>query len=340
MAERSAPDGATATLQRAVSVLRRTDDPRVAIEAALEEAGVLARIGADTRVALKPNLTYPVPRPGVTTTPALFAALAEVIRRRTRHLVAVESDGGYGAWSADEAFEGHGFPAMARDIGFEVVNLSKEASEPIEYRARGGSRTLPLPVRLLHATDLLVSVPVPKVHSMTQVSLALKNQWGCIPDDMRMRNHHLFEEAVLAIDRRLRPAVLADGTWFLDDNGPMEGTPVRMDLVIGASDAGSFDRYVSELMGFDWQRVPHLRRAARRDQLPPRLDSIRANAPPAAFRTRTFRLRRTPRNWIALAGFRSRFLTWFGYESWFGRVVLHKVLYAVVGEPVKLEDGR
>ncbi|HSJ09668.1 MAG TPA: DUF362 domain-containing protein [Longimicrobiales bacterium] len=326
--------------RRAVSVARSTQDPRIAVEAALEGAGVLARIGPDTRVALKPNLTYPVPRPGVTTTPELFAALAEVIRRRTRHVVAVESDGGYGAWSADAAFDGHGFPALARDIGFEVVNLSKEASEPIEYRARGRVQRLPLPKRLLHDTDLLISVPVPKVHSMTRVSLALKNQWGCIPDDMRMRNHHLFEEAVLAIDLRLRPAVLADGTWFLDDNGPMEGTPVRMDLVIGASDAGSFDRYVSELMGFDWQRIPHLRRAAQRGSLPARLDSIRADHPPSAFGSHRFSLRRTPRNWIALAGFRSRFLTWFGYESWFGRVVLHKLLYAVVGEPVKLEDGR
>lgn len=34
-------------------------------------------------------------------------------------------------------------------------------------------------------------------------------------------------------------------------------------------------------------------------------------------------------------GFKSRFITWFGYESWFGRVILHALLYALAGKPVK-----
>jgi hypothetical protein len=46
---------------------------------------------------------------------------------------------------------------------------------------------------------------------------------------------------------------------------------------------------------------------------------------------------RTLRNYIALTGFKSRFLTWFGYEAWFRRVTLHSILYAIAGRPVKLE---
>ena len=107
-----------------------------------------------------------------------------------------------------------------------------------------------------------------------------------------------------------------------------------MDLVFGASDAGAFDRYVSELMGWSWRRVPHLRRAAAQGDMPRDLAEIEFDVPPARLRTRRFRLRRTPRNWLALSGFHSRFLTWLGYESWFGRVLLHGMLYAVVGRPV------
>ena len=57
--------------------------------------------------------------------------------------------------------------------------------------------------------------------------------------------------------------------------------------------------------------------------------------PLGEFRSGDFHLKRTLRNWIALAGFKSHFLTWFGYESWFGRVILHAILYAVAGKPVK-----
>jgi uncharacterized protein (DUF362 family) len=144
-----------------------------------------------------------------------------------------------------------------------------------------------------------------------------------------------FDDAIVVINKVLKRTVLADGTYFLDWNGPMGGYPVRMNLIIAASNAGSFDRYVSELMGFSWQRVSHLKRAVALGDMPRHLNEIAYNISPDELRVRTFRLKRTLRNWIALAGFKSRFLTWFGYECWFGKVVLHPILYAIAGKPVK-----
>jgi uncharacterized protein (DUF362 family) len=322
-----------------VAVARVDGDPAPAIRRALEEAGILARVVAGARVALKPNFTYPVHRPGITTSPAILRALVSVLRERTSRIAIVESDGGYGVWTAPQAFEGHGVPELVRDFGVEAVNLCDEPREWLEFSCRGREHRLPLPVRLLRETDVFLTLPVPKIHAMTGLTLAFKNQWGCIPDVMRLRRHYIFDDAIVAIDRALRPAVLGDGTTFLDDNGPMDGTPVPMDLVIAADRAGAFDRYVAELMGFPWRRVSHLRRAAELGELPERLEEIRFETPPQAFRTREFRLRRSLRNWIALSGFKSRFLTWFGYESWFGRVVLHAILYAIVGRPERPGHG-
>jgi uncharacterized protein (DUF362 family) len=129
--------------------------------------------------------------------------------------------------------------------------------------------------------------------------------------------------------------VIADGAYFLDHNGPMEGDPIRMDLVIAATDTGAFDLYVSEFMGFPWRRVRHLRRAVKLGDMPSRLEDIQFNVSPREMRSHTFRLKRTVRNYIALAGFKNRFLTWLGYESWFGRVILHGILYTISGKPVK-----
>ena len=324
---------------RRVSLLPRGDDPLAVMRAVLEQVGLLARIGPATRVALKPNLTYPHYRPGVTTSPAFVRDAVCILREHTMHVAIVESDGGYGAWSATEAFRGHGLTAIAAEHGAQLVNLSEERRELITVSSRGRDWRIPLPTRLLHETDLFITLPVPKVHSLTGLTLAYKNQWGCIPDNMRLRSHHLFNDAIVAINRALKPAVLADGTYFLDRNGPMEGDAVRMDLVIAATDAGAFDRYVSELMGVRWSRVPHLRRAAALGDMPRTLDELTVNVAPAVARTHTFRLERTPRNWIALAGFKSRFVSWLGYESWFGRVVLHGILYAIVGKPLRPEDA-
>jgi uncharacterized protein (DUF362 family) len=286
-------------------------------------------------VALKPNLTYPYYKPGVTTSPEVVRAAVKVILDYSKHISIVETDGGYGAWSAKEAFEGHGLFSLAKEFGIQVVNLCECEKELINFQSGWRRCQVPLPKVLLHDTDVFITMPVPKIHAMTKVSLGYKNQWGCVPDIMRLRRHYLFNDAIVAINRALNPAVLADGTVFLDQHGPMDGVAVKMGYIIAASDVGAFDRYVCELMGVDWRGVPHLRRAAAHGELPRNLSEISFNVSPDQARTHTFRLHRGLRDWIAFTGFKSRFLTWFGYESWFGRVVLHAILYAIAGRPVK-----
>ncbi len=325
--------------ERRVVLLRQEGGLEAVIRAALEEAGLLSRIASDSRVALKPNFTYPYFRPGITTSPQVIRAAVNVLKDYTSRIAVVETDGGYGAWMATEAFAGHGLYELRAEAGIEVVNLCDEPRETIAFRSRFREYRLPLPTRLLYETDLLISMPVPKIHCMTGLTMAYKNQWGCIPDNMRLRRHYVFDDAIVAINRALRPAVLADGSYFLDRTGPMDGDPVRMDLIIAATDAGAFDRYVSELMGYPWWRVRHLRRAVALGDMPERLAEITCNIAPDQARTRRFHLDRTVRNYIALTGFKSRFLTWLGYESWFGRVVLHGMLYAIAGRPVKPNPG-
>lgn len=321
--------------QRKVVVLDTGPDLNDTVEQALDQCGLLARIQSSTRVVLKPNLTYPFYKRGVTTSLAFIRASVLALRKRTNHIAIVECDGGYGAWKVEAAFEGHGLYKLGRELGVEIASLHEGEREPLIFHARGTRHQLQMPTRLLHDTDVFVTMPVPKIHSMTGLTLAHKNQWGCIPDDMRMRSHHVFNEAIIAINRALQPVVLADGAFFLDVNGPMEGVPVKMNLVIAATDVGTFDRYVSELMGWSWKDVPHLRAAAKSGTLPTSLDEIDFNVSPAHKRRHYFRLERTLRNYLAYTGFRSRTITWFGYESWFGKQVLHRILYAIAGENVK-----
>jgi uncharacterized protein (DUF362 family) len=331
----------TSTLVPALPVTRRVAVARVdsslsaAIRSSLDTSGLLTRMASAERIALKPNLTYPYYKPGVTTSPQVIRETVRLLREYTSHIAIVEADGAYGAWQANEAFAGHGLYQLRDEFGIEIVNLNNEPREMIAFRSGRQEYHLPLPARLLHETDLFVTMPVPKIHCMTGLSLSYKNQWGCIPDVMRLRRHYIFDDAIVAVSKLLKPVVLADGTYFLDRSGPMQGEPVRMDLIIAASDAGAFDRYVADLMGFPWQRVRHLRRAVELGDMPSRLEDIQYNVSPDDARTHTFRLERTFRNYIALAGFNSRFLTWLGYESWLGRVVLHTILYAIAGKPVK-----
>lgn len=308
------------------------------VRMSLEQTGLLDRVTSTTRVSIKPNFTYPYYKPGVTTSPEVIRETVKILREITSHIAIVETDGGYHAWKAVEAFKGHGIYELGKEFGIEVVNLCDEPRENITFRSGYSDHQLPLPTRLLRDTDLFITMPVPKIHAMTGLTLAYKNQWGCVPDIMRLRRHFIFSDAIVAINRALKPIVISDGTYFLDNNGPMDGDPVRMDMIIAATDPGTFDRYVSELMGWSWKRVKHMKRAVGLGDMPRDLAEIQYNIAPAEAREHVFTLKRTVRHLIALSGFNSRFITWLGYESWFGRVVLHAILYAIAGKPVKLSE--
>jgi len=60
--------------------------------------------------------------------------------------------------------------------------------------------TVESPVFLLDEVDVFVILPVPKVHVMTRVSLGFKNQWGCQPGAMRLRDHPASAKKILAIN--------------------------------------------------------------------------------------------------------------------------------------------
>src|SRR6266566_3795895 len=76
-----------------------------AIRQAWAQTGLLTRINGSTRIALKPNFTYPCYKPSVTTSPAVIREAVRILRDITTHIAIVETDGGYGAWKVAEAFK-------------------------------------------------------------------------------------------------------------------------------------------------------------------------------------------------------------------------------------------
>lgn len=316
----------------------RTDpsDPGT-IAARMREAFEHIEIGrflsSSTRVFLKPNLTYPRYNPGVTTSPAFVEAAVALLREWTAHITIVESNGGAHAWQAEEAFEGHGFAELVRRYGVTCMNLTREPREIATTEILGRNVSVELSSPMLHDCDLMITMPVPKVHVMTGVSLALKNQWGCLPDVKRLRNHPQFPYKILAINKLLRTRIaLFDGAWFLDRSGPMAGDPIEMNLLVAADDPGAGSRVVCEIMGIDPRRIPHKRLALRAGMFPESLESIALNADPLSFKSRNFTLTRTTLNYLALVAFHSRLATWLIFNSVFAKPI-HELLYLIRGRP-------
>jgi len=287
------------------------------IQQGLEYIGFSRYVSRGTSLFLKPNLTFPHYRPGVMTSPETVEAVIVALHDYTDRIYLGESDsGGYNRFNMDTVYQSTGISEFSRRYGVKIVNLSKMAKKEIAFRYKGKAFTLDLPALLTDEIDYLVSIPVPKVHGNTGVSLSFKNQWGCIPENVdRLRLHPYIEHVLLEVNRAIHTRfTIMDGSYGLNRNGPMRGDPVRLDWLMVTDDPGAAARLTCELMQIPLEKIRHLNYLSKQGLIPNRHE-IEINTDLAPFIKEKFYLRREITDLPGLMAFRNPFLAWLAYFS-------------------------
>lgn len=297
------------------------------IRAGLEFVGAGDVLRPDSVVFLKPNLTFPTYRAGVMTSPEAVEAAVIALKDYTPHLLIGDSDsGGYNPFSMHEVYGEIGMYELGRRYGVQVVNLTDLPRRSLTMEGRR-SLSVDLPTLLTDEIDHLITMPVPKIHMNTGVSLTFKNQWGCIPEPSdRLRLHPDFAQVVLAVNRAIHAHLaIVDGRIGLNVSGPMKGEPVALDWLMVTNDIGAGARLCCELMQVPMRRIAHLRYAERQGAIPARSE-IEVNCDLATFLREQFVLKRAWTDYPGLMAFRSRTLAYLAYFSPLA-AGLHKLLY-------------
>lgn len=218
----------------------------------------------DSVVFVKPNFTFPYYKEGITTSPILLNTLLEKLRDRSSKVIVGESNGGNYSFTAEESFQGHDMYEICRNLGVELVNLSRLPARFIESKVQGKKVKVQLPELLLKDVDCFISVPALKVHVMTQVSLGMKNLWGCYPDTMRGLYHQNLAHKLVLLAKLLNPKItIIDGLYGLDGHGPMFGDPTKTDLIIAANNVVVADTLGTQIMKMPLKKVEHIQLAEK-----------------------------------------------------------------------------
>ena len=291
----------------------------------------------DSRLYLKPNLTFPEFRPGVTTSPHFLAAVLSVLKERTPHITVFESDGGNNSYPAEKAFETHNLYDICDSMNVRLINLSREERTYVEIPTPHGKRVIPLSKEIVEQADMTISIPVPKMHFVVRYTGAIKNHWGTVPDSMRLRNHHFFNDAITEIMKIQKSGItIVDGEYFLDKNGPVSGDPVKMNLVIAADSPLSADMALMSLMDVDPHKIGYIHTAWKKEMGPKSINDIEFNSSLEKFRTHSFSYQRDPVDYLALLGFKSKLVTWVVYLSPL-RNLIHKLVRLLRGKSKQVD---
>lgn len=115
--------------------------------------------------------------------------------------------------------------------------------------------------------DRLINVPIAKHHSISQLTLGMKNLMGVIGGN-RGRLHHNIAESLSDIASVIHSDLtVVDATRILTANGPQGGRlqDVRvLDTLVASPDIVAADAYATTLFGLSPEQVPTVVAAARR----------------------------------------------------------------------------
>jgi uncharacterized protein (DUF362 family) len=285
-------------------------------------------------VLLKPNLTYPKFKPGVTTTPQVLEASIKLLKDLGARVVVGESDGGYNSYEVKDAYHDYGLFELEKKYGIKVVNFSADKSSWRKLCIRKYLKEFKVEYpAILEECDHFITFPVPKVHAMTGISLSYKNQWGCVPNIMRLRYHPVFNEAIFAINQIPKSKfTIIDGTYGLTRSGPMVGDVFPWGWLMVSNSFEAADLLVSRLMKVDLRRIKHYKKVFKKG-LVPRVEDIKVNQDPKKFTSNRFYLKRDMWNYLALSAWLHPWINHFFYES-FAADLLHKIMYTFRKRPI------
>jgi uncharacterized protein (DUF362 family) len=232
----------------------------------------------------------------------------------------------------DEVYARTGIAEFAAKHGVTLVNLSKIERRPISLHVGSREMKVDLPRLLTDEIDMLITMPVPKVHLNTGVSLTFKNQWGCIPEPSdRLRLHPQFSQTIIAVNEAVKAGfAIIDGTFGLNRSGPLRGDAVSLDWISVTNSIGAGARLACELMQIPLRSIKHLA-LAERSGLVPKMSEIDFNVDPTEFVGPKFFLKRRWTDLPGAAAFSNGALAHIAYFSPLAGP-LHRLLY-VFREP-------
>ncbi len=241
----------------AVSIVRVIGDPKGAVEKGIEFIGG-ARIRAGAHVVIKPNICNSKNPYGMVITEfRIIESAISIARRATSDITIVESDNISGR--AEKRVIESGLMKRIEEWGVKFKNLSRDEFEEQEI----AGVKIHIPRSVLEA-DCLINLPKMKTCGPTLVTLSMKNLFGVLISGKKKRLHKYLDHILPYLSKVVRQnLIIVDGIICMEGNGPVIGTPKRLDIVVVGTNPVEVDSVCTKIMGFDPREVKHIVNASR-----------------------------------------------------------------------------
>ena len=265
-------------------------------EAAIQESlcTVIERLGGlgkfvkpGQTVVIKPNLVSEhglkngIKRGGIVTDIRVIKAMVELLLPVAGTITIAEGSS-INRSETMKMFNHYGFAAL-RELSPEKVKLvDLNADECVEKDIPEGRRLQKrkIPKTLVDA-DVIINMPVLKLHFAAGASLSIKNLQGAIPPLEKYKVHFfgLWQNLINTYKVIMPDLIIVDGLFGQEDFGPVSGSPRKMDVLIGGTNPVAVDTVALKIMGLTVNESPPVLMAYHEGLGPVEWDHIEVKGP-------------------------------------------------------------
>jgi len=240
-------------------------EPEQLLKSALKEIGGIRRfIKKDDTVVIKPNIGWDrAPEYAANTNPDLIKLIVQQCYKAGAKTVKI-----FDRTCNNErrCYKNSKIQSMAEEAGADVFHMRKNKYVDVPISNSKSINSWPIYKDYLEA-DKVINVPIAKHHSLSRVSLGLKNLMGVMGGN-RGSIHTGFNEKLIDIGKELLPTLtIIDAYRVLTANGPQGGNLAHVKLMktlIASTCIVTADYLALDLFGHKLDTVGHIKEAVNR----------------------------------------------------------------------------
>jgi uncharacterized protein (DUF362 family)/NAD-dependent dihydropyrimidine dehydrogenase PreA subunit len=227
---------------------------RAAIKRGLELLGGAGKFAASgEKILVKPNLLVgDPPDKCVSPHPLVFQAVLEELKSTGASLSFGDSPA---VGSLSIAARTSGLLPVAEKLGIPMADF--QTSETVSFPQGNLIKQFTLVKDVVDA-DGVISLCKMKSHALTRITGAVKNQFGCVPGMLKSEFHaslpnaQVFSRMLVDLNLLIKPRLfIMDGIIAMEGNGPRNGTPKKMNVILMSTDPVALDATVCRLVNLD-----------------------------------------------------------------------------------------
>ena len=243
----------------------QNSDPATLVRTAIDMLGGISKfVKKGNVVVVKPNIGWDrVPEQAATTNPEVVAEIVRLCKQAGASKVKIFDRT---CNQAKRCYVRSKIEKIARQAGADVSHIYQQKFQKVKIPNGKELKSWEFYRDALKA-DVFINVPIAKHHSLSRVTLGLKNMMGILGGN-RGKIHNHFDVKIVDINTVIKPQItIIDAVRILMNNGPQGGNlsdVKQMDMIIAGVDPVASDAYGATLFGLKPDDLGYLKEAHSR----------------------------------------------------------------------------